>query len=142
VIRAADAAGRPDLVREYGVTLRADAERSGTRDEPEEGGYDRQMWLATAHAYLGHHEEAVRRVETMLPIAHALVRSQVLVDVAKVYVVAGRHQEAIDLLDRLLATPGDDVSVPMLRLDPVWDPLRGEPRFEAMLERYADGGEP
>jgi hypothetical protein len=27
--------------------------------------------------------------------------------------------------------------VPLLKLDPVWDPLRKDPRFQALIEKYA-----
>ena len=39
---------------------------------------------------------------------------------------------------QLLAMPaGTVMSVERLKLDPVWDPLRGEPRFQALLKKYA-----
>jgi len=28
------------------------------------------------------------------------------------------------------------MSIPLLRIDPIWDPLRGHPGFEALLEKY------
>jgi hypothetical protein len=31
------------------------------------------------------------------------------------------------------------VSAAMLRIDPVWDPLRGDARFEALLKKYDAG---
>ena len=40
-------------------------------------------------------------------------------------------------LDRLLSMPaGPEASVPLLRLEPMWDPLRDDPRFEQMLRRH------
>jgi hypothetical protein len=45
------------------------------------------------------------------------------------------YDAAIDLLDYLLSIPSW-VSVPQLRLHPMWDPLRDHPRFQALLERY------
>ena len=48
-------------------------------------------------------------------------------------VEAGR-EEAIDILARLLTMNYADPLTPaVLRLDPVWDPLRDHPRFQALV---------
>jgi hypothetical protein len=45
---------------------------------------------------------------------------------------------AIDLLDRLMQMPaGREASVPLLRIDPAWKPLRNEPEFQRLLARYS-----
>jgi len=50
----------------------------------------------------------------------------------------GRRGEAIGLLSQLLATPYRwPISVNDLQLDPVWDPLRADPTFEELLERFS-----
>jgi hypothetical protein len=46
--------------------------------------------------------------------------------------MTGRYEEAIERLEYLLSVPSD-LSVWRLRLDPAWDPLRGNPRFEALV---------
>jgi hypothetical protein len=40
----------------------------------------------------------------------------------------------MDEVERLLARPST-LSVHMLRLDPVWDPIREHPRFRAVVAR-------
>lgn len=54
-------------------------------------------------------------------------------DLAEVYAMTGRREEAIDVLARLLSIPSD-LSPALLRLDPAWDPLRDHPRFRTLVE--------
>jgi serine/threonine-protein kinase len=54
---------------------------------------------------------------------------------AQIHTLVGDYEAAIDGLDYLLSIPSW-VSVPYLRLDPMWDPLRDHPRFQALLETY------
>ena len=59
-----------------------------------------------------------------------------LENLASVYAIVGRHDEAIDLLERLLKTVYMDSITPwMLEIDPVWDPLRENPQFQALLPK-------
>jgi hypothetical protein len=53
--------------------------------------------------------------------------------VARVYAHFGEHEAAIDLLEELLPAPSW-LTVPILEVDPIWDPLRDHPRFQALLE--------
>ena len=52
---------------------------------------------------------------------------------AKIYVMVGEYDAAIDQLEFLLSIP-DDTSIPLFRLDPAWDPLRDHPRFKKLVE--------
>ena len=56
----------------------------------------------------------------------------------EIYVQLGEADAALELIELLLAMPaGREVSVPLLRLDPTFDPLRSDPRFEALLARFS-----
>jgi hypothetical protein len=44
----------------------------------------------------------------------------------------GREDAAVGRLEYLLSIPSS-VSGPLLRLDPAWDPLRDNPRFQRLL---------
>ena len=56
---------------------------------------------------------------------------------AQILAQAGEAEAAIDELERLLARPSW-VSAHKLRLDPLWDPIRDDPRFQALLEKYGN----
>ena len=44
---------------------------------------------------------------------------------------------AIDLFEEMLPAPSW-LTVHILEIDPIWDPLRDHLRFQALLEKYAD----
>jgi len=54
-------------------------------------------------------------------------------DLARIYVMVGEFNAAIDQLEFLLSNPGL-MSIPLLRLDPAWNPLRNHPRFQKRLK--------
>ncbi len=56
-------------------------------------------------------------------------------ELARIYTMVGEYDAAIDQLDSLLAVPLI-TAVPMLRIDPTWEPLRDRPRFQALLAKY------
>jgi len=47
--------------------------------------------------------------------------------------MVGEYDLAIEQLEYLLLIPGD-LSIPLLRLDPSWYPLRNHPRFKKLIE--------
>ena len=61
---------------------------------------------------------------------------------AALYAQARRPDLAVPLLATALASPGIGFyySPKMLGIDPVWDPIRGDAKFKALLEKYAAGG--
>lgn len=90
--------------------------------------------LAVALAGLGRRDEAIReahRALALMPHPYAFDTAVVREDAALALTMADEHGEALDLIETLLTTPAH-FSVHSLRLDPRWDPLRGEPRFRAL----------
>ena len=53
---------------------------------------------------------------------------------ARIYVVLGDHDRAIDLYEQLLSLPSE-LSVAYLRGHPLYAPLRDHPRFKALMRR-------
>jgi len=54
--------------------------------------------------------------------------------VARIFIQAGELERALDLIEPLVTKPGD-VTPGWLRIDPIFQPLRGNPRFEKLIAR-------
>ena len=99
-----------------------------------------RMQLAKALAQLGEKEaalaEAQRATELQPESRDALDGPHITEDAAQVHAILGDNDRAIEILDGLLNRPSY-LTVQGLRVNPVWDPLRNDPRFQALLEKYA-----
>jgi serine/threonine-protein kinase len=96
------------------------------------------VW-ALVYAGLGRKAEAIREARAdveQLPVSrdHFLGPFGVA-RLAEVYAMVGEYDAAIDQLEFLLSIPAP-ISPPLLRADPLWDPLRDHPRFQALLKKY------
>ena len=126
---------RGDSAREhaYADTARA-AATEALRTGPAEAGT--LMALAFADAMLGRHDEALRSGEQAMALrpisADALYNPDMMALFARVETMAGHTDGALAHIDTLLAIPSV-LSVGELRLDAVWAPLRGDPRFQRLI---------
>jgi TolB-like protein/Flp pilus assembly protein TadD/predicted Ser/Thr protein kinase len=97
---------------------------------------DLRHWLAVTHARLGNAEAAIResRLAIELTAKDRFIGPQSEENLAEVYATLGRAGDAVDLIERLLRMDYNDaLTVTRLRLDFVWDPIRDNPRFQALL---------
>ncbi len=95
--------------------------------------------LGIVYAALGRRKEAIREGEKAVELSpvskDALWGPSRIRDSAHICVILGEYDTAITKLDYLLSIPSW-YSVPLLRLDPMWDPLREHPKFQRLLEKY------
>jgi tetratricopeptide (TPR) repeat protein len=87
--------------------------------------------LASFHAE-GDYRRAMHRMADTL-VALRSVRYVNATDIARFYVKAGENSQALDWLER--AFEERDAGMPWLSAHPLYDPLRDNPRFQALLQR-------
>jgi hypothetical protein len=94
--------------------------------------------MAVALAMRGERDAAVRlaqRSVERLSVERDAIEGTALLDyLSMTYVLTGRRAEAIATLERLLSVPST-LTVPLLRLDPRYDSLRGDPAFQRLVAR-------
>jgi tetratricopeptide (TPR) repeat protein len=78
--------------------------------------------------------EGRRAIELTPESEDALDGPHLTASLAQIYAWVGEKDQALRLLDRSLETP-NGITVPMLKLDPMWDPLRNDPRFQALIDK-------
>ncbi|HZS18602.1 MAG TPA: hypothetical protein VFA51_11800, partial [Candidatus Udaeobacter sp.] len=96
--------------------------------------------LGVVDAALGNKEEAIREGEQavkLLPTTKSAAEGALLMkNLAIIYAWTGEKDRAMEQL-RETAKLFSDLSYGHLRLHPLWDPLRGDPRFEAIVSSLA-----
>ncbi len=96
--------------------------------------------LGVIDAALGNKEAAIQagqRAVEMLPLTEDAIDGAILLEnLALIYTWTGEHELALEKLAATIAIPSQ-LSYGQLRLHPNWDPLRGQPRFEALVASLA-----
>ena len=92
--------------------------------------------LGLALAYLGRKEEAIREGErgvALMPVAKDAFTAPTLQhQLARIYMLVGEPEKALDQLEPLLKIPYY-LSPGWLKIDPNFDPLRKNPRFQKLV---------
>jgi TolB-like protein/Flp pilus assembly protein TadD len=106
------------------------------------GGQAARYRLASAEGTLGNTQAALEQIAkalATLPPERDLANGSIgLGDAAAAYAQLGRLDLALPVLARIRQLKGTDMqtSAATLRLTPVWDPYRTDPRFQAELARF------
>lgn len=98
--------------------------------------------LGLVYAYLGERDDALRegnQAASLHPPSRDAGQGPIyMLNMARIYTVLGEAERAIEQLEFMLSNPHAEflwhlVSRHQLRLDPQWDSLRDNPRFQALL---------
>ena len=93
-------------------------------------------YLAICYADLGQKEEAlaaIQRAAALAPIAQdAVDGANWMGSLAEVYILTGDGEAALQQLAKVVKLP-NGITYGDLRLNPEWDPIRNDPRFQEIL---------
>jgi TolB-like protein/Flp pilus assembly protein TadD len=108
------------------------------REAPDDPGRHAQHGLILAA--LGQKEQAIaegKRAVELLPESQDAFDGPIqTAALAQIYAWTGDSDDAFRLLDHLLEVP-NGLTVAILKLDPGWDPLRKDPRFQALIDKHS-----
>jgi serine/threonine protein kinase/Flp pilus assembly protein TadD len=94
--------------------------------------------LGIAYAGLGRKDDAIRAGKWAIELDHETPNADGLIwdkNLARIYVMLGEYDKAIDKLDFLLRALPARISGPLLQIDPAWDDLHDHPRFQNLIEQ-------
>jgi non-specific serine/threonine protein kinase len=129
------------LARTYSDSARVVLEEK-VAAAPDNSNY--RVALGIAYAGLGRKEDAIREAELAVELAPVsedyFYNVRLIPQLAYVYTVVGEYDSAIGQLEYLLSSiHGGETTVPSLRVDWRWIPLRDHPQFEELLVKYSTG---
>jgi TolB-like protein/Tfp pilus assembly protein PilF len=101
--------------------------------------------LAQVDAGLGQKELALQEAQhaiDLMPISKDIYDGGLVLEgLAQVYTWSGDHDRAIEVLQKLVSIPSY-INYARLKFNPLWKPLRGDPRFEKIVASLAPREEP
>ncbi len=105
------------------------------REAPDDG--QQHTLHGVALAYAGRYEEAIREgkrgLELLPPSKDMYFGPYIQHQLVRIYLLAGQPERALDQLEPLLEMPYT-LTPAWLRIDPMFDPLRKNPRFQKLVQ--------
>jgi len=96
--------------------------------------------LGMVDAALGQKKDAIRegrRAIELSPVSKDAIDGALFMEyLAAIYTMSGEIDNAVNQLEATAKLPGD-LNYGELKLDPMWDPLRGDPRFDKIVASLA-----
>jgi serine/threonine-protein kinase len=136
--------GEIESARAYFDSARVILEKRGAETEWEsvsspQPRADHHASLGVIYGGLGRADDAVREgklaIEALPVSRDAMMGPFYVATLAEIYVMVGEYDAATDQLEQVLSLTCP-ISPPLLRADPIWEPLRDNPRFQALTEKY------
>jgi len=95
-----------------------------------------RAWLAHAYAAAGRKEDTLKMVHELEDLSH--LRPAAIYYLALAHVALGEKEEALQLLEKSFAEPAIDMSG--LKVDPLFDALHRDPRYERLADKIVSAG--
>jgi serine/threonine protein kinase/tetratricopeptide (TPR) repeat protein len=134
-----DFMGKPDLARS-GYQAAVLSLETEVEKWPEDPRY--HSALGITYGLLGRKEEAVRegkKAVELLPLSKdAAYGIPFAEDLAQIYTIIGDEEMAIDQIEMLFTIPSW-ISVQYLKINPLYDRLKDNPRFQKLIQNHAQG---
>ncbi len=99
---------------------------------------DPRVFLALHYAQMGWKEPALSEAARVIELqdsAKVPSKQRFFLLLAQVYAWAGEPDLAWRQLEQFLALQPSAYTINNFRLDPIWDPLRNDPRFQKLIEQ-------
>jgi len=135
-IKAINAEVSPQFVTTLGFTALMRGDLAGALQAASPGNYVGQVEVRTiAYAKLGRQTEFNAEMAKL----YGLIGDDGAYNYGQIYAQAGQPDRAIDWLDKAITLA--DAGLVDIRVDPMLDPLRALPRFEAVLRRLTQASQ-
>jgi serine/threonine protein kinase/Flp pilus assembly protein TadD len=131
---------RRDPPGRIGATLAADSKKAQDDLAKSADAFENHLRLGVLFSFVGKKDDAIREGLRGVDLANPREKDYALANLALIYALTGKPDEAVRLIEPLLTRPGpidggafESMTVADLRLRPQWDSLRSNPRFKKIL---------